>query len=447
MKKISGMVLALIFLHTLAFSQDEDYIQNPTFGVHFIFNDFKSAQAIRSTSLGTALRNKQFGKIKEMSPGLAINYIQGLTPSFDFSTTLSGSFLDYPFKDGTTSGKDNLLLEADASIRGKMFSNKYVVSPYFQVGIGGSKYKGYWGAFIPAGVGLQVNLFDEAFLLINSQYRIPVTETANYHFFHSIGLAGVIGKRKSTKPVLAPPPPPPPPPADTDGDGIVDTEDACPQVKGIAQFNGCPDTDGDGVPDKDDKCPNEKGVVRYQGCPVPDTDGDGINDEEDKCPNEKGVARYQGCPVPDRDKDGVNDEEDKCPDLPGVVANNGCPEITAEVKKRIDVAARNIFFVTGSAKLLAKSNKSLDDVAKLMNEDANLKLDIEGHTDNTGKPASNQVLSEKRAQAVYDYLAKKGVSAERLKSAGFGQDQPVADNKTAKGRTANRRVEMKLHYD
>lgn len=446
MKKITGLVLALTLMHTIAFSQDEDYIQNPTFGVHFIFNDFKSAQAIRSTSLGAALRNKQFGKIKEMSPGLAVNYIHGLSPHFDFSGMLTGSFLDYINQNGTSSGKDNLLLELDASIRGKMFSNKYVVSPYFQVGIGGSKYKGYWGAFIPVGLGLQVNLFDEAFMLINTQYRVPVTQTTNYHFMHSIGLAGVIGKRKTT-PKLVPPPPLPQPPPDADGDGIVDSLDACPQVKGLAQFNGCPDTDGDGIADKDDKCPNEKGLQRYQGCPIPDTDGDGVNDEEDKCPSVKGVARYQGCPVPDRDKDGVNDEEDKCPDLPGIAANNGCPEVTAEVKKRIDVAARNIFFATGSATLLAKSNKSLDDVAKLVNEDANLKLDIEGHTDNTGKPASNQTLSEKRAKAVYDYLVKKGVSADRLKSAGFGQDQPVADNKTVKGRTANRRVELKLHYD
>ncbi|AXY78168.1 OmpA family protein [Paraflavitalea soli] len=447
MKKISGMVLALLLLHTIALCQDDDYIQNPTLGVHFIFNDFKSAQAIRSTSLGAALRNKQFGKVKEMSPGLAINYIHGLSPSFDFTGTLAGSILDYSFKDGTTAGKDNLLLEVDASIRGKMFSNKYVVSPYFQVGVGASKYKGYYGAFIPAGLGLQVNLFDEAFLLINSQYRIGITDKASNHFFYSIGLAGAIGKRKATPKVIPPPPLPPPPPPDSDGDGVIDSLDACPQAKGLAQFQGCPDTDGDGIPDKDDKCPDQRGLERYQGCPIPDTDGDGINDEEDKCPKEKGVARYQGCPVPDRDKDGVNDEEDKCPDLPGVAANNGCPEVSAEVKKRIDVAARNIFFATGSAKLLAKSNKSLDEVAKLMNEDANLKLDVEGHTDNTGKPATNQALSEKRAKAVYDYLNKKGVNADRLRSAGYGQDKPVADNKTAKGRTANRRVELKLHYD
>ncbi|WEK35267.1 MAG: OmpA family protein [Candidatus Pseudobacter hemicellulosilyticus] len=445
MKKMLLPLLSFVCLHSMVFGQNE-YTQEPTLGVHFFYNDFYTAQQIRTTSLSAVFRNKEFGKIKNMSPGLAVNYIQGLNNTFDFTTMLAGSFVDYIRRDGSKYGKERFLLEGDVSIRAKMFPNKYVVSPYLQAGVGASMYQGTFGAFIPAGVGVQFNLFDAAYLLVNSQYRIPVSDAVNYHFFHSVGLASSIGKRK-TAPVLLPPPPLPQPPKDTDGDGVVDSLDACPDVAGLAQFNGCPDTDGDGIPDKEDKCPNEKGVARYQGCPVPDTDGDGINDEEDKCPNEKGVARYQGCPIPDRDKDGVNDEEDKCPDLPGTRENNGCPEIKAEIKKRIDVAASNIFFATGSFKLLAKSNKSLDDVVKLLNEDANLKLDIEGHTDNTGQADKNQLLSESRAKAVYDYFVKKGVSAERLRSAGFGQDQPVADNKTAAGRAKNRRVELKLHYD
>lgn len=446
MKKILLHLFLLLTLHEIAFAQDDDYVQNPTLGVHFFFNDFKTAQSIRNTSLSTTLKDKKFGKIKDMSPGLAINYIDGLNKTFDFSTTLAGSFLDYIRKDGSTYGKDNFLLEGDVSVRAKMFSNKYAVSPYLQAGVGASMYKGTFGAFIPAGVGIQVNILNEAFLIINSQYRIPVTESANYHFYHSIGLAGVIGKKKKAAPPVAVVPLPPPPPKDTDGDGIVDSLDACPTVAGLAQFKGCPDRDGDGIQDSEDKCPDVPGLARYQGCPIPDTDGDGINDEIDKCPNEKGVARYDGCPVPDRDKDGVNDEEDKCPDLPGTVANQGCPEIKEEVKKRIDVAAKNIFFATGSFQLLAKSHKSLDDVVKLLNEDPNLKLDVEGHTDNTGKADKNLTLSDKRAKAVYDYFVKKGVSADRLKSAGFGQEQPVADNKTAAGRAKNRRVELKLHY-
>lgn len=182
MKKSLLHLLLLLSLHQIAFCQDDDDIQNPTLGVHFFFNDFKSAQNVRNTSLGTALRDKKFGKIKDMSPGLAINYIDGLNKTFDFTTTIAGSFLDYIRRDGSTFGKDNFLLEGDVSVRAKMFSNKYVVSPYLQAGVGASMYKSTFGAFIPAGVGIQVNILNEAFLVINSQYRIPVTESANYHF-------------------------------------------------------------------------------------------------------------------------------------------------------------------------------------------------------------------------------------------------------------------------
>jgi len=96
---------------------------------------------------------------------------------------------------------------------------------------------------------------------------------------------------------------------------------------------------------------------------------------------------------------------------------------------------------------LAKSFKSLNDVAAILKEDAALKLDIEGHTDNTGSDKINVPLSHNRAKAVFDYLTTKGgIDASRLTSEGFGSAKPVADNKTAKGRGLNRRVEMKLKY-
>ncbi|UAY52909.1 DUF5723 family protein [Ferruginibacter albus] len=235
---------------------------------------------------------------------------------------------------------------------------------------------------------------------------------------------------------------------DSDSDGINDEQDKCPTVVGLEKYNGCPipDTDGDGINDEADKCPNVAGIAKYNGCPIPDTDNDGVNDEEDKCPTVAGVAKYNGCPIPDTDKDGVNDEEDKCPTLAGTAANHGCPEIKEAVKKRIDVAASRIYFATGSAKLLATSNAGLNIVAAALKADPNLKIDINGHTDNVGKPEKNQLLSEARAKAVYDYLVKKGVDANRLTSKGFGDTQPIADNKTAAGRTKNRRVELQLHY-
>lgn len=181
MKKNVGFLLAILPLLVPAFSQD-DYIQRPTLGLYFFFNDFKTS-----------------GKLKDMSPGLALNYINGLNRHFDFTSTLTGSLLDYKTKDGATLGQDNLLLEGDVSLKGKLFSNKYWVSPFLQIGTGISKYKGYWGAFIPAGAGCQVNLFNEAFFIFNAQYRIAVTETVSEHYYFSIGIAGVIGRRKDEK--------------------------------------------------------------------------------------------------------------------------------------------------------------------------------------------------------------------------------------------------------
>ena len=152
----------------------------------------------------------------------------------------------------------------------------------------------------------------------------------------------------------------------------------------LAALHGCPDRDGDGIADKDDKCPDVAGLAKYQGCPIPDTDKDGINDEEDKCPNVPGVARYQGCPIPDTDKDGVNDEEDKCPNEAGPASNFGCPVIDVVVVEKVNKAAKNIFFATGSAKLLAKSYGSLKDVAQILKDNPSYKINIDGYTDITG---------------------------------------------------------------
>jgi outer membrane protein OmpA-like peptidoglycan-associated protein len=241
-------------------------------------------------------------------------------------------------------------------------------------------------------------------------------------------------------PVVAPPPMPVV--LDRDNDGVPDATDKCPDTPGLANLMGCPDKDGDGIADADDKCPDVAGTAKYGGCPIPDTDGDGINDENDKCPTVKGVARYQGCPVPDQDNDGVADENDKCPTIAGPASNEGCPEVSKDIVNQINNAAKNIVFATGSYKILAKSYKSLDAVADLMKQDESLTIDIDGHTDDAGTDVNNQILSERRASSVKEYLASKGVAASRMASAGYGKGKPVGDNKTAAGRAQNRRIEI-----
>ena len=438
MKKLILSISTLIVC-AITFGQ-ESYKKQPTLGIQLFFNDFQTASEIRNVGLANVIKDKNFAKSKRMTSGLAVSYIQGLTEHVDFAGTVSGSFVSYPVPNKAANSQQYLLLEAAATANLKMLSDKYCLNPFITVGLGGAKFKGYYSAFAPVGVGLQWKIVDNFFFLANSQYRIPFTENGAYHFYHSFGVAASLKKKPEPKPVEVVPPPVVV--LDKDGDGVLDADDLCPDVAGVAVLQGCPDKDSDGIADNNDSCPDVAGLGKYKGCPIPDTDGDGINDEQDKCPSIKGVARYQGCPVPDTDNDTVNDEEDKCPNRAGPASNQGCPEITKEVIEKVNLAAKNVFFATGSAKLLPKSYKSLDEVAMIMKADDLFQIQIDGHTDAQGDDAKNQVLSDSRAKAVKDYLVSKGVPEARTNATGYGETKPVADNKTAAGRAKNRRVEM-----
>lgn len=232
---------------------------------------------------------------------------------------------------------------------------------------------------------------------------------------------------------------------DSDGDRIPDHLDDCPDQPGTAALNGCPDRDGDGIPDRIDFCPDTPGKPEFNGCPFADTDKDGIPDEEDECPTIPGKPEFMGCP--DTDNDGISDKYDRCPTIPGVPENNGCPEIKKEEKAIIDRAFSNLEFESGKAIIKKNSYPSLDELASLLIERPQWKVQLSGHTDNTGNPESNMALSRNRSQAVKDYLIMKGVEEYRIRTEWFGQELPVADNKTAAGRQKNRRVEMKIVFD
>jgi OOP family OmpA-OmpF porin len=194
-KSLLVLVIATLAHSYEAFSQDTNYIKGPALGIHFLFNDFKSPAVIRATSLSSALANKTLAKFKDMSPGISISYRQGISTHFDFAGTLSGSFTEYEV-DGKSLGKESLLLEGDASINGKMFTDQFWVVPFLSIGAGFSKFKGYYGAFIPAGAGLQVNFFKDAFFIINAQYRVKVSESVSNHLFASFGIVGNIGRSR-----------------------------------------------------------------------------------------------------------------------------------------------------------------------------------------------------------------------------------------------------------
>jgi OOP family OmpA-OmpF porin len=266
---------------------------------------------------------------------------------------------------------------------------------------------------------------------------------------------------------------PPPPDLDPDKDGILGDTDKCPSEPedkdAFQDDDGCPDADNDadGIADASDKCamePEDKDAFQDDdGCPDLDNDGDGIPDAADKCPIEPedkdSFEDEEGCPDPDNDQDGVLDPQDKCPDQPetknGFEDENGCPdEIPAQLKKFTGVI-QGINFRVNSAALLPTSNRTLDKAVAVLKEFPDLKLEIQGHTDdqplrNKKQFADNQALSQARAESVKAYLVSKGIDEGRLTAVGYADTQPVIPVEGLKGgkrnaaRAKNRRVEFKL---
>jgi outer membrane protein OmpA-like peptidoglycan-associated protein len=223
---------------------------------------------------------------------------------------------------------------------------------------------------------------------------------------------------------------------DSDGDHISDRKDKCKAVSGVCQYQGCPvpDNDKDGVPDRDDECPQIRGIKALKGCP--DSDGDGIADKDDECPDIVGLQQFNGCP--DTDGDAIPDRLDSCPDEHGPADNNGCPK-----KAPIDYTGQ-ILFKANKTSLVSSSYPLLDSLVSIINNNPEYYITVDGHTDSSGNSKSNIKLSQKRAEAIRDYLLKKEIAPERVIARGYGDTKPIVDNKTVESRAKNRRVEINL---
>ena len=373
-----------------------------------------------------------------------LQYFKGITTHLDLMMNLDFANLKYPFYNSSKLdiAKNNEMYTAfDASLNYKLLTDENKLVPYLSAGLGvASINNAYYTAYLPVGLGLQIKAKQGSFINILSTYRAEASALTKMHYNHSISYSLPL-KLREKKPVMLPPAPVV---ADNDGDGVVGSEDDCPNASGLVKYHGCPvpDSDNDGINDENDKCPTAEGAIKYKGCPIPDTDKDGINDEADKCPTAKGLSRYEGCPIPDTDKDGVNDEEDKCPSIPGIMGNNGC----ADVQPLVNEISSQLKFESGKVKLSNKGYQGLDSLVVLMQNNTNITLVITGHTDNTGTLKINEKLSLQRAMVVSNYLIKKGIDKKRLNQKGFADTRPASDNKTLKGRAQNRRVDIEVFY-
>lgn len=189
-----------------------------------------------------------------------------------------------------------------------------------------------------------------------------------------------------------------------------------------------------------------------------DRDGDGIPDSEDACPDtpedRDGYQDADGCPdfddEKDDDKDGIPNSEDECPDqketINGIEDDDGCPdggEPKVIRKEQKLLVLENIEFATASARIQPQSFGILDQVALMLKANPDIeRLRIEGHTDSRGARELNMRLSQNRADSVRQYLIMKGISPDRLEAQGFGPDRPLVEEVDDAALQKNRRVEF-----
>lgn len=207
------------------------------------------------------------------------------------------------------------------------------------------------------------------------------------------------------------------------------------------------DTDGDGFLDGDDACPKEPGVAP-DGCPSPDDpDGDGFLGGDDACPTEAGVAP-DGCPDLDADRDGVLLPTDLCPDEPerfnGFEDDDGCPDDLPEALRSFTGRLAGVNFELSRSTLTKASLPVLDEAVKVLLQFPSIRIEISGHTDNSGGRENNMRLSQARADEVRTYLIEHGIEASRITTRGAGPDEPIDSNSTRDGRANNRRIEFRV---
>lgn len=450
MKRLKLAVIALFALITVSNvnAQDENNPWAIGFGVNVV--DFLFQPVTESGHWEDLVGSSDWNFLPSISRITAEKYLdKGF--SLQFAGTLN-KIETFTTKDDS----DFFYYSIDASVKydlNRLVGETAWFDPYIHLGGSYVSADGNGEGMLTGGIGFNTWFNENLGLNFNTGVKNGFADKVQGHWQHSLGLVvrfggkdtdgdGIYDKNDDCPQVPGlkefngcP---------DADGDGIKDSDDACPNVAGLASMNGCPDSDGDGVADKDDMCPNSKGTKANKGCP--DTDGDGVLDKDDKCATTPGPAANSGCPWPDTDGDGVLDKDDKCINEVGPASNNGCPEevITKEATEAIAFTAKSILFNSGKATFKDGVTTQLDAIADVMNKYPKATFAIGGHTDNTGGSALNLRLSNERAIAVRDYLVKQGVDATRIEAKGFGEEFPMDSNKTRSGRANNRRVEIKV---
>lgn len=474
MKKLSiALLIAFMMLSISSISAQDLTTMKHRLHFRVLFVDYAGPNGYSTDSVG-------------ITNGIEFGYTNLLTKNFAFSIPVKYNLANFDGKSNATN-----MLSIDAVGRLQAYNESVKVIPYALFGGGiAMERDSDLNIQFPVGGGFQYRLAPHSMISLQGEYRISQKENRN-NLQIGIGANFVLGKvdpdesgqdtdgdgvpdamdecpDEAGPKVLNGCPdrdmdgvidkldacPDEPGPADNQGcpdndrdkDGIVNDVDACPDQAGPPENNGCPngDRDGDGLLDLNDDCPDQAGPIDNRGCPLSDRDGDGVIDSKDKCPDEYGLIELFGCPDGDFDGDGIPDSKDLCPNMAGPDSTGGCPEMKKEEKELLEYAEQNVEFEFSKSRLLSDSYRILDQVINLLEQYPDFKIELIGHTDDIGRKSNNMQLSIDRAQACADYMEAKGIDESRITVIGRGELEPLESNSTDEGRSRNRRVEFNI---
>ena len=510
MKKI--LLILLCFCSAQVFAQSG--VKKPSsVDFHMFYNDFLTAQQIRSTSLSNVLNNKLWSSLSNNQIGLGFSYYKGITKKIDAVGTLDASFVDYLFQSGATNGSSKFLLTTQAAANIKLFDDSKTVVPYLTAGAGFSLYNGSAGFYIPAGVGLQFNVFNEGFIITNAQYRIPLTTAVNYHFNYAIGIGTSIAKTKKPTVKETPQPTAEKKPIEVakiaskniivtvtdDATGLPLSNVALTLVgDGGNTVNGITDASGNfsftkidvdnysvsgtlnGISSSKENIKKKEFKNSGDEIKIGITHNDPRFTLTGNVVNKNNNAPEGNVEVTATNitKNSNSMEQSKNGDGSFSIQLDAASEFTVvgkkssylsniekvstiglnrsttlylklelnvqEVTASKNIVLNNINFESGKTLLNVLSSNDLERLVLFLRDNPSLKLEIQGHTDNSGTVTGNNKLSQARANSIVAFLIGKGIDKNRLIAKGFGSSVPIASNDTPEGKAQNRRVEMKL---
>ena len=514
MKRIICLSLLACLVPRL-FAQISQEKKLSTLVFHSFYNDFKTTQLMKTTSVHNVLDKGQWSNIGSMQMGFGFNYLKGIGKKMDAIITIDGSSTDYLFKNGSNNGSSKFLLDANAAFNLKLFTDNHKLVPYFSFGAGLSSYNGKTGFYVPSGVGLQFNLFNEAYVLTNIQHRLALTSTVNDHFYYSIGIGTNIGKKKikvvSVVEVAVLPEPVKEeiitiiPPRDldiiakdeftgqplpyvevvlkgpegrrlsglTDATGKVTFNKMPPGDYTVSGFLNNINTSVQNIDKNNFETNNNQinitithndprytlsGLVINKTKNIPEGGVDvNVTNETKRSVITKqsnaGDGIFNAQLEAGSDFTLVGKKADYISNIERISTKGLNRSATLYVKLELgieeakvgqSIVLNDIYFEVGKADIDIAFSTDLDKLIQFLKDNPETRLEIQGHTDNTGSLNLNNKLSQSRANSVVDYLTKNGIDRNQLIAKGYGSSLPVADNATAEGRTKNRRVVMKV---